>query len=206
MNDPKILVCMPKSKRRSQLVAALAKRYPDIVAVNQSNSVRRAVHHDRNVLVLSSSPGTSADCLLSCRSHIDAASIVLGKEFSMVEYRKLRALGASVIVAEDIDPERIVDILPFLPGHVMINDHIILSRISLEEVRENGRVTDRELEVAKLWHGGYSSRAIALVLGISENTLDVHKANIARKLNVHSRSELIAAYRARYPDPIVDDD
>jgi DNA-binding CsgD family transcriptional regulator len=38
---------------------------------------------------------------------------------------------------------------------------------------------------------GRSSKEVAAVLGISVKTADTHRANIMRKLNLHSVSELV---------------
>jgi DNA-binding CsgD family transcriptional regulator len=38
---------------------------------------------------------------------------------------------------------------------------------------------------------GRSSKEVAAVLGISGKTADTHRANIMRKLNLHSVSELV---------------
>jgi DNA-binding NarL/FixJ family response regulator len=54
-----------------------------------------------------------------------------------------------------------------------------------------GILTDRELEVVRLWGEGRDSRQIARALGISLKTVDVHCANIRRKLNLPHTSALV---------------
>lgn len=51
-------------------------------------------------------------------------------------------------------------------------------------------ISGREAEVATLIVQGHSSRAIGYKLGISGNTVKVHRRNIYRKLNISSQSEL----------------
>jgi len=53
-------------------------------------------------------------------------------------------------------------------------------------------LTERELEVADLISRGYSNRDIAKMLFISEHTVKDHTKNIYRKLEIHSRFELLA--------------
>jgi len=53
------------------------------------------------------------------------------------------------------------------------------------------RLTSREREIVQLLAEGKSSKEVAAVLGISVKTAETHRANIMRKLQVHSVSELV---------------
>jgi DNA-binding NarL/FixJ family response regulator len=55
----------------------------------------------------------------------------------------------------------------------------------------SSRLTDRELQVLRLLSSGRSSKEIGGVLNISTRTVEAHRANIMRKLNVHSATELL---------------
>jgi DNA-binding NarL/FixJ family response regulator len=52
-------------------------------------------------------------------------------------------------------------------------------------------LTDREREVLKLVVDGYTSQEIADLLHLSKRTVMCHRANIASKLGIHNRMELI---------------
>ena len=52
-------------------------------------------------------------------------------------------------------------------------------------------LTDREREVLTYIAEGYTNREIANALVISHKTVDRHRENIMRKLNLHSRIELV---------------
>jgi two-component system, NarL family, response regulator NreC len=52
-------------------------------------------------------------------------------------------------------------------------------------------VTPRELEVLKLLALGRSNKEVAAALNISVKTVDVHRSNIMRKLNLGRYSDLI---------------
>src|ERR1700733_11317064 len=58
-----------------------------------------------------------------------------------------------------------------------------------EPLRE--RLTSREREIIRLISEGQSSKEVASTLGISVKTADTHRANIMRKLQVHTVSELV---------------
>lgn len=53
------------------------------------------------------------------------------------------------------------------------------------------RLTDRERETACLIAKGKSSKMIAAELGISEKTIETHRAKVFAKLQVHSVAELV---------------
>jgi two-component system response regulator NreC len=52
-------------------------------------------------------------------------------------------------------------------------------------------LTGREREVLKLLAEGLSTKEVAARLGLSAKTIDVHKTNLMRKLDIHGRAELI---------------
>ena len=53
------------------------------------------------------------------------------------------------------------------------------------------RLSDREREVLKLLADGLALKEIAVRLVLSVKTVDAHKTNLMRKLDLHDRSELI---------------
>ena len=52
-------------------------------------------------------------------------------------------------------------------------------------------LTPRELEVLQLIVNGKSNREIALVLGLSANTVAVHRANLMQTLGIHNTADLV---------------
>jgi DNA-binding NarL/FixJ family response regulator len=54
----------------------------------------------------------------------------------------------------------------------------------------SGTLTTRELEILKLIAEAYTNKRIAEYLNISIKTVEKHRANLMRKLNLHSASEL----------------
>ncbi|MBI3361640.1 MAG: response regulator transcription factor [Chloroflexi bacterium] len=65
-----------------------------------------------------------------------------------------------------------------------------------ENVPAADSLTDREVELLELIALGFSNKAIAQRLGISENTVKYHMKNILQKLHLHNRAEA-AAYAVR---------
>jgi DNA-binding CsgD family transcriptional regulator len=58
--------------------------------------------------------------------------------------------------------------------------------------RFDARLTVREIETARLILQGFSSKAIAQQMGISPETVKVHRRNLYHKLNVNGHGELFA--------------
>jgi len=72
----------------------------------------------------------------------------------------------------------------------------------LESIRTKGSVSEsrnlsaivlrpREREIVQLLSEGKSSKEVAVILGISVKTSETHRANIMRKLEIHSVSQLV---------------
>jgi DNA-binding CsgD family transcriptional regulator len=53
------------------------------------------------------------------------------------------------------------------------------------------RLTPRELEIVQLLGEGNTSKEVGASLGISAKTAETHRANLMRKLALHSITELV---------------
>ncbi|MDP2777460.1 MAG: response regulator transcription factor [Anaerolineales bacterium] len=73
---------------------------------------------------------------------------------------------------------------------LLVRDFLNVERTADEKVNLDG-LTDREREVLTHLAEGESNNEIATVLVISPKTVERHRENIMRKLNLHSRSELV---------------
>jgi DNA-binding NarL/FixJ family response regulator len=60
-----------------------------------------------------------------------------------------------------------------------------------DETLASGRLTPRQREIVQLLAEGKSSKEVAVALGLSVKTAETHRANIMRRLNCHSVSELV---------------
>jgi len=61
----------------------------------------------------------------------------------------------------------------------------------LRSRRAGSPITEREREVLRLMALGHSNKEIALVLDVSVKTVEVHKANAMRKLELAGRIDVI---------------
>jgi two-component system, NarL family, response regulator NreC len=58
-------------------------------------------------------------------------------------------------------------------------------------VARSSTLTPREREVVKLIAEGNSVKEIAALLGLSVKTIEAHKFNLMRKLNIHNKAQLV---------------
>jgi two-component system response regulator NreC len=63
-----------------------------------------------------------------------------------------------------------------------MEQHVSLRRSAL---------TPREREVVKMIAEGNSAREIAGLLGLSVKTVEAHRFNLMRKLDIHNRAQLV---------------
>lgn len=74
----------------------------------------------------------------------------------------------------------------------MVLDGYLDKRPKKEEPSgSKGRLTPRQREIIQLLAEGKSSKEVAVALGLSVKTAETHRANIMRRLDCHSVSELV---------------
>ena len=91
--------------------------------------------------------------------------------------------------------EALADHKPFFTPRVT---ELILSNLNTRGTSSSAmpevsgeRLTPREREIVQLLSEGKSSKEVAAMLNISVKTAETHRANIMRKLSMHSVSELV---------------
>lgn len=100
---------------------------------------------------------------------------------------KLVRLDDAVIDAEMACQSTVIGGEVFLQA--MIRD---VTREKREEaLAQLGQLTPREYQVMRLVAAGETSKAIALRLGLSPKTVEVHRANVMRKMGVRTLADLI---------------
>ena len=94
---------------------------------------------------------------------------------------------------------------PFFTGkvsEVVLDGFLDPDRAARASGGEAGRLSPREREIAQLLAEARTNKEIAAKLGVSVKTIDAHRANIMRKLNLHSVTELVRyAIREKLIEP-----
>ena len=112
---------------------------------------------------------------------------------------ELVSAGVDGLFMKRGDPQRLKESLPLILRGTRVIAPEILEL--LEANAATGDLTARERQVLALVAAGNSNREIAERLGVSPKTIDNHRTNLMRKLDVHSVAELLNyALREGYLD------
>jgi DNA-binding NarL/FixJ family response regulator len=170
---------------------------PDIKVVGEAGdgneAIRLAQELKPNVIVM--------DCALPSTSGLLATRKILSKtpeqkilmlsmhsEDTLVR-QALEAGARGYVLKNAVDLELAGAIRKVVAGEVVL-DPQVSKRASLKGER-NGGLTPRELEILQLIVDGKSNKEIADHLGLSVNTVAVHRANIMDALGIHKTAELV---------------
>jgi DNA-binding NarL/FixJ family response regulator len=170
---------------------------PDIVVVGEAADGEEAIRlaaalNPRVVMMDCAMPGTSG--LGATRRILERNPETLVLMLSMHSedtlVRQALAAGARGYILKDaLDLDLAGAVKKVTAGETVL-DPKVSQPAGLKGERDRG-LTARELEVLQLICDGHSNRTIAERLGLSANTVAVHRANIMNTLGVHKTAELV---------------
>jgi len=137
-------------------------------------------------------PGTSglAATRKILETHPEQAILMLSMHSEETLVRQALEAGARGYVLKNaVDLELPAAIRKVAEGETVL-DPQVAKRSALKGER-NGGLTARELEILQLIVDGKSNKEIADQLGLSVNTVAVHRANIMDALGIHKAAELV---------------
>jgi len=111
----------------------------------------------------------------------------------------LLGAGAMGYVLKQSDPSELLLAIRAAASGKQYLDSALTARVAgafvARHARRGGaaapRITDREIEVLRLIASGHSNKEIAAQLDISIKTVEVHKANAMRKLQLRGRIDIV---------------
>jgi len=169
--------------------------------------VRRLLEDDPDVEVVAEACSIS-EVLQKGRAHKpDVVLVVAGLSgFSTVEAARLihrdcpgvRLIFLGAPSAEEARSQTLVDVLNYVPKNapaprlisLVKGEHRGAVRSSPTE-EDPGRLTGRQHEVLRLLAEGNTARKVASLLGVSVKTVEAHKFNLMRKLDIHNKAQLV---------------
>ena len=170
---------------------------PDITVVGEAGDGAEAVRLTKQlkptvVVMDCAMPGTSG--LIATRKILETmpeqAILMLSMHSEETLVRQALEAGARGYVLKNaVDLELPAAIRKVAEGQQVL-DPQVARRASLKGER-NGGLTPRELEILQLIVDGKSNKEIADQLGLSVNTVAVHRANIMDTLGIHKAAELV---------------
>jgi DNA-binding NarL/FixJ family response regulator len=169
----------------------------DITVVGEAGdgaeAVRLAKQLKPTVVVMDCAlPGTSglAATRKILETHPEQAILMLSMHSEETLVRQALEAGARGYVLKNaVDLELPAAIRKVAEGKTVL-DPQVAKRSTLKGER-NGGLTARELEILQLIVDGKSNKEIADQLGLSVNTVAVHRANIMDALGIHKAAELV---------------
>ena len=136
----------------------------------------------------------------------DAAIVTLTRHSDAAYVRQLMEAGASGYVLKQSPSNELLNaIRTAASGDHYVDPALKTSGPAVGPRRRPGSspITERETAVLRFMAVGHSNKQIAATLGISVKTVEVHKSNAMRKLNLSGRADVIryAALNGWLQDP-----
>jgi len=171
---------------------------PAIVVVGEASNGDEAIRlaadlHPRVVVMDWAMPGTSGLAatrqILSTAPDVAILMLTMHAENALVQ-QALAAGARGYILKSALDRDLASAVKRVASGETVLDPAVLPSKTTLKGERDQG-LTSRELGVLQLICEGRSNREIAATLGLSANTVAVHRANIMNTLGVHKTAELV---------------
>lgn len=204
MNKIKVLLADDHTIVRQGLYALLNAEM-DIDVVGQAENGWEAVELTQklkpNVVVMDiSMPRLNGiEAMLKIKKESPDTAIIILSMHSNKEliFQVLRAGASGYLVKKSASSELITAVKVACKGESYL-DSSISKKVIDEYIKYAGNVikdsydelTDREREILQLLAEGRSKHEIANILFISPKTVDAHKVNLMKKLDIHSLAEL----------------
>ena len=168
---------------------------PEVIgeASDGAEAVRLAAELHPQVIVM--------DCALPSMNGLDAtrkilashpATVVLMLSMHAEETWVHQALDAGArgyLLKSIVDMELVTAIRRVAAGEIVLDPQV--EKAASLKGETTSALTAREMEVLQLIVDGQSNREIAAKLGLSANTIAVHRANIMDALGIHKTAELV---------------
>lgn len=187
---------------------ALLARCPDVRVVGAAECLQAAlaqVHQLQPALVISDMGLADSNGVDTVRALAQAqagrALLVLTMQDELLYGEQVLAAGANgYLMKGNVQANLLAAVLAVLAGGCWVSPRL-QAKLLNRQLRRNpaGRDADvlatlsvRELEVLELLRGGKTTKEIAGTLQLSSRTVDIHRANMKRKLGLRTGAELIA--------------
>lgn len=186
-------------------ITLLLERQADMDVVAEAEdgaeAVKLAVEHKPDVAVLDISMPklTGLQAAREIKAHAPEVNVLL---LSMHDderylYEALRVGAGGYVLKREADQDLVRAVRsvfngePFLTGDAQRSLVRDLMAMDPEDAPRRDKLTDRELEVVKLIAEAHTNKQIAEILGLSEKTVESHRANVLNKLGMRDRVELV---------------
>jgi len=179
---------------------------PDMTVVAEagdgSEAVRKALETKPDVVVLDiSMPGMNGLVAMRALKEAQPATrvITLTRHTEDAYLHELLRAGASGYVLKRSAPTELLHAIRGVAAGGQYLDSTLTSRVTAGFIARPGggagkqpsALTDREAQVLRLIAAGYGNKEIGAQLTLSAKTVDAHKTNAMRKLDLRGRIEIV---------------
>jgi DNA-binding NarL/FixJ family response regulator len=194
---------------------SLLARHPGFEVVGEADTGEMAfrkakeLNPDLVLMDISLPDGSGLDVTHAIRTSLPETQVVILSMHSKVDFiSKAFRAGAKGYVVKESATERVVECLEAVSRgqhfmdpslHHKVVDDVMKSREREAKMTDVGynALTPREQEVMRLLAQGLSTKEISDKLFISRKTVDNHRSNVMRKLDLHTTVELVR-YAAKF--------
>jgi len=171
-DDPQIRVIAEASDGHDAVEAA-ARLHPAVIVMDFALPSMNGAVATRHIL----------------KGHPETAVLILSMHSEPSYVRTCLDAGARGYLLKNAMDLELVDAVK----RVAAGERVLDPRLGAigEPSKDRPALTTRELEVLQFIVNGKSNREIAAVLGLSVNTVAVHRANIMETLGIHNTAELV---------------
>jgi DNA-binding NarL/FixJ family response regulator len=161
-------------------------------------AIARGKHPKIVLMDLNMAPVSGFDITKLIRRHSPASNIIGVSMHTMPVYaKKMMQMGAKGYVTKNSPKEEMISaIVEVSHGNKYVCTEVknILAEQELEDRRPHpdmNALTQREIDIVQLIKEGLSSREVAEKLKISLKTVEVHRYNILKKMNLRNTAALV---------------
>ncbi|MCI2082078.1 MAG: response regulator transcription factor [Bacteroidales bacterium] len=135
------------------------------------------------------------------REYPDVKILMLSSNCSEITLMEAMNVGINGFISKSVPASELITAVEYIAdGESYFGRDIarIIESITSERTQRKDMFTKRELEIIDLCCAGMTSREIARQLNISMRTVETHKNNIFRHLNISNSVELVKAAIAKH--------
>jgi DNA-binding NarL/FixJ family response regulator len=184
----------------------LIESQDDMTVVSEASDGKAAVEQARalhpDVVVMDiSMPGMNGLVATRTLKQIqpDAVIVILTRHGDDAYLQELLRAGADGYVLKQSAASELLQAIRATAARNQYLDSALTARVTAGFLAKSGRkaqatgvsLSEREAEVLRLIAAGYSNKEIAAQLELSVKTVEVHKANAARKLGLKGRIDIV---------------
>jgi DNA-binding NarL/FixJ family response regulator len=190
-------------------IRTLLDREPDMQVIGEAATGEAAVQFVRErmpdvVLMDLNMPGRGGLAAIAEIVQLSAAIKILVVTMHKTDeyiYETLRSGVVGYILKESAHDELVDAIRRVLEGKIYVSpevsqaviSHMVSApRNSEPERNPLGKLSERELEVFRLVAEGYANKQVARQLNLSVKTVEKHRSNVMRKLNLRNAANLVS--------------